>query len=223
MAFCNSCGATLTPGTKFCNKCGAAIAGSTDASTTSSAATPAPPPSSGYTPTRTGSTGGNNALKTILIVLAVIVVLGIFGLLALGVIARHYIAKNVHVSQHGDHVRVETPFGSTETSKDPAQVVHDLGVDVYPGAQVENNGATTATFGGIHTVAASFSSSDTVDKVCAFYKSKFPNPMATTSSTDRCTIVSNDQKNMITINIEAKGDSTKFQITNVTKASSSSN
>jgi hypothetical protein len=222
MAFCNSCGATLAPGTKFCNQCGAAIA--VPAGTTTAPAAAPAPPSSGYTPARSaGSAGGNNALRTIFIVLAVVVVLGILGLFALGFVARHYLAKNVHVSQHGDHVRVDTPFGSTETSKDPAQVIHDLGVEVYPGAQVENNGATTSTFGGIHSVAASFNSSDSVDKVCAFYKSKFPNPMASTSSADRCTIVSNDHKNMITINIEAKGDSTKFQITNVTKASSSSN
>jgi hypothetical protein len=221
MAFCNTCGATLAPGTKFCNQCGTVIAGSTESSTTP-AATPAPPPSSGYTPAHSSaSTGGNNALKTILIVFGVIVALGIFGLFALGFVAHHYLAK--HVSHDGNHIRVETPFGSTETSKDPVQVVRDLGVDVYPGAQVENNGATTSTFGGIHTVAASFNSSDSVDKVCAFYKSKFPNPMASTSSADRCTIVSNDQKNMITINIEAKGDSTKFQITNVAKASGSSN
>jgi hypothetical protein len=222
MAFCNSCGATLTPGTKFCNQCGATIAGPTASPTTSPA--PATPPPASYAPARASSTtGGSNALKTILIVLAVIVVLGIFGLFALGVIARHYLAKNVHVSQDGTHVKVDTPFGSTETSKDPGQVIHDLGIDVYPGAQVENNGATTSTFGGIHTVAATFNSSDSVDKVCAFYKAKFPNPMASTSSGDHCTIVSNDHKNMITINIEAKGDSTKFQITNVTKTPGSSN
>ena len=44
--------------------------------------------------------------------------------------------------------------------------------------------------------------------------------MVTTSDQNHCTIVSNDQKNMITINIEANGDSTKLQITNVSKKSS---
>jgi hypothetical protein len=44
--------------------------------------------------------------------------------------------------------------------------------------------------------------------------------MVTTSDQNRCTIVSNDQKNMITINIEARGDTTKLQITNVSKKSS---
>ena len=53
--------------------------------------------------------------------------------------------------------------------------------------------------------------------MCAFYKAKFPNATVTSSDQNRCNIVSNDQKNMITINIEADGDSTKLQITNVSK------
>jgi len=44
--------------------------------------------------------------------------------------------------------------------------------------------------------------------------------MVTTSERNHCTIVSNDQKNMITINIQASGDNTRLQITNVSKRSS---
>ncbi len=69
----------------------------------------------------------------------------------------------------------------------------------------------------MHTVAANFESSDSVDKVCGFYKSKFPNSTVTTSDQNHCTIVSTDQKNMVTINVEASGDTTKFQITSVSK------
>jgi hypothetical protein len=218
MAFCNSCGATLNPGTQFCNKCGAAVTGP------SQPATPQTPQTAGYAATPApAATGGSNALKIVLIVVAVIVVIGIIGLAGLGFVAHHFITKNVHVTQDGNQVKVDTPFGKMETNKDPDQVARDLGVDIYPGAQVEKNSAATATFGGMHTVAASFESSDSLDKVCAFYKSKFPNAMVSTSAVNRCTIVSSDQKNMITINIEAKGDATKIQISNVSKASGSSN
>ncbi len=62
-------------------------------------------------------------------------------------------------------------------------------------------------------------SSDSVDKVCTFYKEKFPGATVTSSDQNRCNLVSNDQKNMITINIDADGDSTKLQITNVSKKS----
>src|ERR1700686_2063573 len=207
MAFCNSCGATLNPGTKFCNKCGAAVAaGAATAGIPSTAPAPAP-------------TGGSSALKVILIVVAVIVLVGILGIATIGIVG-YRIAKSSHVSQNGDHVKVDTPFGSVETSKDPDQAAKDLGVDLYPGAEVQRNGASSMTFGNMHTVTASFESSDSVDKVCAFYKSRFPNSTVTTSDQNRCTIVSNDRKNMIPINIEANGGNTKLQITNVSKKSS---
>ncbi len=209
MAFCNSCGATLNPGTKFCNKCGAAVAvGASSPGVTSTAPPPAPAP-----------TGGGSALKVILIVVAVIVGIGILGIATVGIIG-YRIAKSSHVSQNGDHVKVETPFGSVETSKDPDQAAKDLGVDLYPGAQVQRNGASSAAFGGIRTVTAMFETSDAPDKVCSFYKSRFPGAMVTTSDRNHCTIVSNNQKNMITINIQASGDNTKLQITNVSKKSS---
>jgi len=209
MAFCNSCGASLTPGTKFCNKCGAAVAaGASAPGVTSTTPPPAPVP-----------TGGSSALKVILIVVAVIVCVGILVLGAIGIIGYH-IAKRSHVSQNGDHVKVETPFGSVETSKDPDQAAKDLGIDLYPGAEVLRNGASSASFGGIRTVTAMFETHDSADQVCSFYKSRFPGAMVTTSDQNRCTIVSNSQKNMVTINIQGGGNTTRLQIKNVTKKSS---
>jgi hypothetical protein len=206
MAFCNSCGATLNPGTKFCNKCGAAASAvPTAPSPTSMAPPPAP-------------TGGSSALKVILIVVAVIVGIGILVIATIGIIG-YRIASRSHVSQNGDHVKVETPFGSVETSKDPDQAAKDLGVDIYPGAEVQRNGASSASFGGIHTSTAVFQSNDPPDKICSFYKSRFPGAMVTSSEQNHCNIVSNNQRNMITINIAANGDTTKLQITNVSKKS----
>src|SRR5579864_7732086 len=208
MAFCNSCGATLNPGTKFCNKCGATVVPGASASALSSTATPAAAPK-----------GGSSALKVVLIVVAVLVGFGILGVATAGIIGYH-IAKSSRVSQSGDHVKVETPFGSVETSKDPDQAAKDLGVDLYPGAEVQRNGASSASFGGIRTVRAMFETHDAPDKVCSFNKSRFPGAMVTTSDQNHCTIVSNNQKNMVTINIQGSGDNTRLQITNVTKKSS---
>ena len=205
MAFCNSCGATIDSGTKFCNKCGAAATGAPSAT---ASAPPAP-------------TGGSSAVKIILIVVAVIVGFGILGIATIGFIG-YRVAKSAHVTQEGDHVKVETPFGNVETSKDPEQAASEIGIDIYPGAQAQKNGSASATFGGVHTVSASFESSDSVDKVCAFYKSKFPNSTVTTADQNRCTIVSNNKQNMININMEASGNATKFQVTSVTKKSDTS-
>ena len=209
MAFCNSCGATLNPGTKFCNKCGAAVAAGASAPGIAPTAPPVAP----------APTGGSSALKVILIVVAIIVGFGILGVATVGIIGYH-IAKKSHVSQNGDHVKVETPFGSVETSKDPDQAAKDLGVDLYPGAEVQRDGASSAAFGGIRTVTAMFETHDSADQVCSFYKSRFPGAMVTSSDQNRCTIVANNQKNMVTINVQASRNTTRLQITNVTKKSS---
>ena len=219
MAFCNSCGATLNPGTRFCNKCGAAVTASTPAPVTAPAASSAP----GVPPAAVAPvpppTGGSSALKIILIVVAVIVGFGILGIATVGIIGYH-IAKQAHITQNGDHVKVETPFGEVETSKDPDQAAKELGVDLYPGAQVQRNGASSVSMGNIHTATALFETSDPTDKVCSFYKSRFPGAMVSSSDQNRCTIVSNNQKNMITINVTPGGDNTRLQITNVSKKSS---
>jgi hypothetical protein len=205
MAFCNSCGAPLTPGAGVCAKCGAAVAGAPV-----SAAPPTPP-----------ARGESSALKVVLIVVGAIVVLGILGIATVGLVGYHF-AKNSRVHHDGDHIKVELPFGTVDANNNPTQVVRDLGVDIYPGAQVQKNGSASATFGDIHTVSAVFESSDSVDKVCAFYKDKFPNPTSSRDVRNHCTIVANDKGNVITINLHPSGDGTKIQITNVSKNLSSS-
>ena len=141
--------------------------------------------------------------------------IGILGVATVGFFAWR-VARSTHVRQEGDHVKVETPFGTVESTKDPEEAARNLGVEVYPGARVLKEGAASATFGAIHTTAANFESDDSVEKVCEFYRAKFPGAMATTSDQHHCTIVSNDKKNMITITIEADGSGSKIHIANVT-------
>jgi hypothetical protein len=216
MAFCNSCGTNLAPGAKFCTKCGTVVAG----------AAPPPAPVAGSPAISPGpaapKTGSSSAVKIILVVVAVIVVFGILGIATLGIIGMR-IARRTHISQNGNQVKVETPFGSVDTTKDPQQLAKDLGVEIYPGAQPQANGSASANFGGLHTTSAVFLSSDPLDKVCDFYRTKFPNAMTSTSSQNHCSIVSNDHGNMITVNVESSADSTKIQISSINKPSTSSN
>jgi hypothetical protein len=202
MAFCNSCGAQITDGTNFCSKCGKPITGVAPAATSAQ-----------------GSAGGNSsALKTILLIVGAIVLIGIVGIASLTFIGLR-LARHSRVTQEGEHVKVETPFGTAETSKDPEDAAKELGVAVYPGAEAQKEGASSATFGRVRTVSAAFNSSDSVDKVCAFYRSKFPSATVSSSDQNRCTIVSNDPPNMITINVESNGDGAKFQIASVSSKS----
>jgi hypothetical protein len=210
MAFCNSCGATLTEGAGFCSKCGTPVAAPPRLSTASAGSAPA-------TPAPTGSSG----LKTLLIVAGAMALIGIFCIVALTFVGLH-IARRTRVTQDGEHVRVETPFGRVEASKDPEQAAKNLGVDIYPGADLQNDGASTASVAGIRTTTANFESDDAADKVCGFYQSKFPNSRVSTSDRNRCAIVSDERGNMITVNVESNGDGSRFQITSVLRNAGSS-
>jgi hypothetical protein len=168
----------------------------------------APPPSS----------GSSGALKIILIIIGIIVLIGILGMVTCGVIV-HRIAKSAHVSQKGDNVKVETPFGNMETSTDPAKTAEELGVEIYPGAEPQKNGSASVTFGSLHTVTAVFESSDSVDKVCDFYRTKFPNATVSSSDHSQCSIFSGDKGNSMTITVISRGDGSRFTIAKLTKKS----
>jgi hypothetical protein len=221
MAFCNACGASLSPGTRFCSKCGAAVLASSPVSNTMTPPPAGSPVVSAPAPQATAGQG-SGALKVILIVVGVIVLLGILSVASVGFFAWR-VAHSAHIRQEGNNVKVETPFGNVETTHDPADAQRNLGVDLYPGADILKDGSASATFGGVHTASVSAETTDSVDKVSAFYKAKFPNAMVTSSDAGRCTIISNDHKSMITINIEAQGNRTKVQITNVSRKSDSAN
>ena len=205
MAFCNSCGATLDGGARFCTKCGTTQPGRAAAATP--VFTPARP-----LPAAPQKSGG--ALKIILIVVAVIVVLGILAVGAISFFA-YRIAQRSRVHNENGNVRVETPFGSVNTSTDPDDAARNLGVDLYPGAEVVKGTTSNMTMGNMHTAAADFETSDPVSTVAEFYKSKLPNANVVSSTGDHYAIISTDKKNMLTINIEPKDGKTRIHIARV--------
>lgn len=169
----------------------------------------APPAST----TPSAPTQGSSALKIILIVVAVIFVLGILGIGTLVFVVRH-IAQNSHIRNKDGNVRVETPFGSVQSTNNPDEASRNLGVDLYPGARVLKG--NTASIGGMHTVDAEFESDDAAEKIMAFYSSKFPNANVTTKDKNHYSIVSTDNNNLITIKIEPEDGKTLIKIANVT-------
>lgn len=200
MAFCNSCGASLEGGAKFCQKCGASqpVSGAVPAVTAS-----APAPSQ-----------GSDATKIILIVVAVIVVLCIVGIGTVSFIGWR-IARHARIDSQNGNVRVESPFGTVETTTNPEDTARNLGVDLYPGASLLKGKSASVDMGGMHTVTAQLETDDAVDKVADFYKPKFPNATVSVKDAGGYTIVATDNKNMITINIKTEGGKTRITIANV--------
>jgi len=158
-------------------------------------------------------TQGSSALKIILIVVAVIFVLGVLGIGTLVFVVRR-VAQNSHIRNKDGNVRVETPFGTVQSTNNPDEASRNLGIDLYPSARVLKG--NTATIGGMHTVEAEFETDDSAEKVMEFYSSKLPNANVTTKDQNHYAIVSTDNNNLITIKIEPASGKTRIKIANVT-------
>lgn len=213
MAFCNSCGAPLQAGAAFCEKCGTAV--TPDAKPTSAFA---PPPAGPPIATAPAPPQQGKGLKTFLIVAAVLVGLVILGVVA-SVIVGLTIARHSHITQEGNKVKVETPFGTMESNQDADEVARNLGIDVYPGARPMKNGSAMAAIGGMKTATIRFESDDSADKVADFYKKKFPNANVTQSNGDHYAIVQTNQSGALTISITPGNGATQINITNIQKGS----
>ncbi len=202
MAFCTSCGANVDATAAACPKCGAAMAGA------------APPvAAAGAHPAKKGS----SAVKIILIVLGVFFLLGVLvvGGLFYGV---YKIADSVkHEEGAGGESRVETPFGTAETNKDPEEIAKELDVEIYPGATPVREGSSSVTFGGVKATTAVFETSDSSQKVYQFYKEEIRNPTMTSSEGDTHTIMAGDKDNFLTIAIQSQGDKTRITISKTGK------
>jgi hypothetical protein len=207
MAFCNACGATLDGGAKFCTKCGA-----TQPPGRASSAAPSslPPPAAPV-----GSTAkSGNALKIILMAVAGVVGLGILCLAAIAFVG-YRIASHTRVRNRDGNVRVETPFGTVQSTTDPTEAARDLGVELYPGAEVIRGTTSKMDMGNMHTAAADFETGDPASAVAEFYKAKIPGANVISSSSDHYAIIATDKKDMVTINIEPKDGKTRIHIAKV--------
>jgi hypothetical protein len=196
MAFCNSCGANLEGGAKFCSKCGAVVSDGPIA-TSYPQAPPAQRQSSG-------------ALKILLIAFGIILVMGV-----LSIVGVLFVARNTRVEQSGGKVKLQSPFGTVETTKDPAEAAKNLGIELYPGARALQAGSASVNIGNSHTVAANFESDDPPDKVAEFYKSQLPNAKVSVSNGNTYSIVSTENKGFVTISIQPEGDKTAIHIASV--------
>jgi len=200
MAFCNSCGANLEAGSQFCSKCGTVISGG--------------PVASGYAAGAPAPAKSNTAVKIVLIAVGAIVALGLLGTVAATLIGLR-VARHTKIEASDGKVRVRSPFGTVETTKDPEEAAKEMGIDLYPGAHVLQEGAASVNVGGSHTVAANFESDDPPEKVAEFYKAKFPNAKVSSREDNNYSIISSEGNHVVTIHIEPEGDKTVIHIASV--------
>jgi hypothetical protein len=173
----------------------------------------APAPVAQSQPVVTGG-GGSSALKIILIVVAVIIGLGILGI-GTAAFLIHRAVSRTHIHENNGNVKVETPFGTVESSDNPDEAAQNLGLDVYPGATVVKGSTANMTFGQTHTAAAEFESDDPPSRVAEFYKSKMPAATFMSSQTDHFSLATRSKGNMTTVNIEPREGRTRIAISKI--------
>ena len=151
---------------------------------------------------------------------AVIIGLGILGAGTMAFLVHRAISRT-HLRERNGEMRLETPFGTVESTENPEQAAQNVGVDIYPGATVVKGGAANMTIGGMHTAAVEFESNDPAATVADFYKSKFPNANFMSSNEGQYTILAGDKNNLTTITIEPKEGKTRIHVAKVTGKPSS--
>ncbi len=100
--------------------------------------------------------------KAIVAILAVFLVLGAAALVGCG-------SKNVSVKTDNGSLDIKTNKGSVElNTKTPTEA--QLGIPIYPGAKATANSSASYSQGGQSTSVAQFVTTDSVEKVVAWYK-----------------------------------------------------
>jgi hypothetical protein len=115
--------------------------------------------------------GGSNALKIILIIVAVLVVMV---MLVVGVIGYGVwrVAHAVRMNRSTGETTITTPGGSISADSSVKFTSGELGTDIYPGAEPAKSGNLRMNMAGNSVVSAAFLTSDSKEKVVAFYKDK---------------------------------------------------
>jgi hypothetical protein len=111
----------------------------------------------------------SNTLKIVLIIVGIFafLVLLVVGVVGYGV---WRVSRAIHMDKNGG-MTVSTKNGTISSSPADKFTADELGTDVYPGAQVAKGGMRMTLPTG-PVVAANFLTTDSKDKVVAFYKDK---------------------------------------------------
>ncbi|HXZ79826.1 MAG TPA: zinc ribbon domain-containing protein [Terriglobales bacterium] len=198
MAFCTSCGAPMDATATACARCGAR-------------ATPVAAPPSPAAVQRPPARGG--ALKLVLIILAVALGFGVIGIGAATYIAVKF-ARHSRIEEREGRTNIQTPLGSVQTSKDPAEIASRLGVPIYPGAKVADEGAMV-NMAGAHVASGVFTSDDDPQKVFDFYRERYPQANVKRENAGTGEIVLTSGHKVLTIKVQAQGSGSRIEIANV--------
>jgi len=215
-SFCTKCGTPVTGDNAFCTSCGAPVGAGAAPSAPPAYAAPAStaPAAAAYTPvyatgTAAPAKGGSSALKIILIIVAVFVGLGLLSVAGI-MFGIWRVSKAVHVSNNGGGVTLTTPSGTLTAGTGASVTAGDLGVDIYPGANQQQNGSLHITTPKGSEISAVFTTNDSMTQVVDFYKGKLGTGVSVYQSDKSAVLTSTsaDNKSSVMVTISTEGNPT---------------
>ena len=238
--FCTKCGTSLPEGMRFCTGCGAVIDGPAmpapqaapppDAFAPMAPAPSAPmeqatevvmAPSVPVVPAAPAPSKGSPVIKIVLIIVGVVMLLGmlLIGSCVYGV----YRAKQ-RFKQFEKQVQTTfppTPTGSSQAPIQPGEpggAAVDTGVPAYPGAETPE-GQTGVVLGMAGLKMQQYTTSDSVDKVVAFYRDKLGPKAVVTQSGNQASVhvVGSNSVVNVAIAVDSASGKTKIVITSIGK------
>lgn len=117
------------------------------------------------------TSGGSSAVKIILIILGIIALFVLLVVAAL-MYGCYRVRKAIHVNSSTGETSLSVPGMSMNADSGMKFTSSELGTDIYPGAEPKKSGNMRMNIAGSSVVTASFLTSDSTDKVVAFYKDK---------------------------------------------------
>jgi len=220
--FCTKCGTPLPEGMKFCTGCGATI-GEPSAPPAPAAPAPAAPIPAPTAPAAAApaASSGSPVVKIVLIVLAVLI---LFGLLSAGACVYFVYRAKQKMRQFETtiHSTLPMPTGTPQVPAQPGAPATapgqpttpavDTGVPAYPGATAaEGQGEMSLGVGGVKV--QQYTTSDSVDKVVAFYKDKLGSTAMVTQSGQQALVQVVGSNGVINVVIASDAGSGKTKIT----------
>jgi hypothetical protein len=158
---------------------------------------------------------GNTVLKIVLIVVGLFVLLGVIvaGVIGVGV---YKFSKGLHKNSDGG-VSLSTPGGTVTTGKGANISAADLGTELYPGA-VSSDGSMNMKTPTGSVVTAVYTSSDSPDKIVAFYKDNLGDLSSLVQTSDGSVLSKGaNEKDKITVTVTPEAGVSKIVIIHVTR------
>lgn len=186
---CLHCQAEIPAGAQFCPGCGLR----TPAQEGSGAAASRP------------AWGGRKVVMWFLLTSLVLAAVFLAGVL-------YFVRHTTIVTTTKNGGRVESPFGVLSNTKNPEQLAHSLGLDVYPGATGMQG--TQVDISNSIIVSLQFQSADPAPRIISFYHVRYPDA-AVKATKDGLRLVQLNPRDTLTIEALPDSQGTRIRVSDI--------